>query len=112
MPHDFILEGLYPMPVRVKKMFGNYAVYGNNKILLATRHNTEKPTDNGIWIGTSQEYHDSLMKEFKSVRHLQLYNIKKWLLLPEEAEDFEEVSFEICALIKSLDPRIGVTVKD
>lgn len=112
IPHDFILDGLHPMPVRIKKMFGNYAVYGNNKILLATRHNTKRPIDNGIWIGTSQEYHESLLNQFKSIRHLKLYNIKKWLLLPEEAEDFEEVGFEICALIKSSDPRIGVAINE
>ena len=91
-------------------MFGNYAIYTQNKICLATRHNAQKPLDNGIWIGTKEEHHTSLFHEFPSLRQLRLYNIKKWLLLPEEADDFEEVGFAICELIKSNDPRIGVFV--
>ena len=91
-------------------MFGNFAIYAQNKICLATRQNSPKPIDNGIWIGTKEEHHESLFKEFPSLRKLQLYNIKKWLLLPEEAADFEEVGIVICELIKSNDPRIGVVV--
>ncbi len=108
MPYDFILDYLYPLPVRTKKMFGNYAIYVEDKIVLANRNNRSKPIDNGIWIATSENHHDSLKSQFKSIKNLTLYNIKKWLLLPEEAEDFEEVAIEICELIKSKDARIGV----
>ena len=108
IPHNFVIEALYPMPVRIKKMFGNYAIYVGNKIVPATRKNTTKPMDNGIWIGTSQEHHASLKSQFSSLTELKLYNIKKWTLLPEGAEYFEGIAFRICDLTKKSDPRIGV----
>jgi len=91
-------------------MFGNHSIYVGNKLLLATREHKTKPTDNGIWIGTSTEYHESLKKEFPSIRHMELFKIKKWLLLPIDAEDFEESAIRICELIKENDERIGVDV--
>ena len=108
MPHAFILDGLFPLEVRVKKMFGNYAIYVEDKIFLATRHHIHKPIDNGIWIGTSHQHHESLKKEFPSITNLRLYNIKKWLLLPEESDTFESTALHICDAIKSGDPRFGV----
>ena len=111
MPFDFILDYLYPLDVFTKKMFGNHAIYIDNKIVLATRDHEKKPIDNGIWIGTAIEHHESLKSQFSSLTHLQLYNIKKWLLLPVDAPDFEETAIEICELIKANDPRIGVLVE-
>ncbi len=107
MPHDFILDYLYPLPVRIKKMFGNHAVYVGEKIVLATRDNTNKPIDNGVWIATKTEYHESLKSQFPSIINLRLYNIRKWLLLPSDCEDFEQVVIGICELIQANDPRIG-----
>ena len=108
MPHNFILDNLYPLEANVIKMFGNYAVYVGEKIYLAIRNHQRNPIDNGIWIGTDLDYHDSLKAQFPSLTNLQLYKIKKWLLLPVEAEDFEQAAIEICELIKQGDPRIGV----
>lgn len=110
MPHDFILDYLYPLEVTTKKMFGNHAIYVNNKIVLAIRDNVKKPIDNGLWVGTTLEHHESLKIDFPSLVPLQLYNIKKWLLLPVDAEDFETAAIAICELIKNNDPRIGVAI--
>ena len=111
MAHKFIIDYLYPLDTRIKNMFGNHSIYIGAKIYLATRHSEKKPLDNGIWIGTKMEHHESLKKQFLSLTHIRTYKIKKWLLLPVEAEDFEEVAIEICELIKSGDPRIGVLPK-
>lgn len=111
MPHKFILDYLYPLETRIKNMFGNYSIYLGPKIYLATRQNEKNPLDNGIWIGTKVEYHESLKQEFPSLTSIRSYKIKKWLLLPVDAEDFEEVAISICDLIKSDDPRIGVLPK-
>ena len=108
LPHEFILDHLYPLPIQTKKMFGNHGIYVEDKIVLAVRDNENKPIDNGIWIATSAKHHDRLKSQFSSLKNLTLYNIKKWLLLPVESEDFEERAIEICELIKSGDPRIGV----
>ena len=108
MPYDFALDYLYPLQTSVKKMFGNYAIYCQGKIYLATRLNEKNVNDNGIWIGTSFEHQKSLKEQFPSLCSLNTYNIKKWLLLPVTAEDFEETAIQICELIKSGDERIGV----
>lgn len=111
MPHEFLLDYLYPLELRVKKMFGNHSIYIGPKIYLATRKSTKNPLDDGIWIGTKFEHHESLKAQFPSITNLNIYNVKKWLLLPVTAPDFEEVAIEICELIKADDPRIGVLPK-
>ncbi len=111
MPHEFILDYLYPLVPRIKKMFGNHSIYIGAKIYLATRESEKNPLDDGIWIGTKIDYHDSLKAQFPSLTNLKLYKIKKWLLLPVDADDFEETAIGICELIKSGDPRIGVVPK-
>ena len=52
IPHEFLLDYLFPLDVFTKKMFGNYSIYAGSKMVLATRDNPNKP-DDGIWIGTS-----------------------------------------------------------
>jgi len=111
MAHKFIVDYLYPLVPRIKNMFGNHSLYIGDKIYLATRHKEKNPLDNGIWVGTKVEHHESLQKQFPSLTNIRTYNIKKWLLLPVDAEDFEEVAIEICELIKSGDPRVGVVPK-
>lgn len=111
MPHEFILDYLYPLEPRIKKMFGNSSLYIGEKIYLATRDSDKNTLDNGIWLGTKIEHHESLMKQFPSLTNLRFYKIKKWLLLPVDAPDFEEVAIEICELIKADDPRVGVIPK-
>ena len=109
MPHKFILDYLKPKQPLVKKIFENYAVYIEDKIFLTTRRNLKKPCDDGIWVGTSTDYHQSLREQFPSLTNLNLYNIKKWLFLPAKAQDFEKTAIQLCELIKSGDPRIGVS---
>jgi len=111
MPHEFLLDYLHPLEVSTRRMFGNHSIYAGSKMVMATRANPNKTVDNGIWVGTSFEHHESLKKQFPSLRHIQLYKIKKWLLLPVDADDFEEVAIEICELIKKGDERIGVEVE-
>lgn len=111
MPHEFLLDYLYPLAPHVKRMFGMHAVYVGEYFYLVTRKNEKNPLDNGIWIATNIEYHDSLKAQFPSLINMTVYKIKKWLVLPVEASDFEEVAIAICELIKSGDPRIGVLPK-
>ena len=111
MPHEFILDYLFPLEPQVKRMFGNHSIYIGPKIYLATRKSEKSPLDDGIWIGTSVEHHASLKAQFPSIINLRIYKIKKWLLLPVTVADFEEVAIKICELIKAGDPRIGVLPK-
>ena len=111
MPHEFILDYLYPLVPRIKKMFGTHSIYIGAKIYLATRESAKKPLDNGIWIATNIEHQDNLKAQFPSLINISVYNIKSWLVLPIEAADFEEVAIEICDLIKADNPRVGVLPK-
>ena len=111
MQYKFIIESLQSLEPSIKIMFGNHAIYIRDKIYLASRENTSDTKDNGIWIGTSYEHHKSLKSEFPSLTHLQAINVKKWLLLPATATDFESVALAICDLIKKDDPRVGVPLK-
>lgn len=111
MPHEFLLDYLYPLVPHIKRMFGMHAVYVGPKIYLVTRDNEKNPLDNGIWIATDVVHHESLKTQFPSLINMTVYKIKKWLVLPIEASDFEEVAIEICELIKSGDSRIGVLPK-
>ena len=88
-------------------MFGNVAIYTGDKIILATRQKEENPIDNGIWVGTKEKYHNELKELFPALRNLKTYGIKSWLLLPEDADDFEEVAYKITTLIKQNSPLIG-----
>ena len=108
MSFEFILDHLYPLPVRTKKMFGTEAIYVNEHMMLAVRDRSDKIEDNGIWIGTKKEHHPSLLQTFPSLRYLIHIPLKKWLLLPGNAPDFEETALEICQLIKRGDTRIGI----
>ena len=111
IPHEFILDLLYPLPIRTKKMFGNVALYYGEKIILATRQKEDKPEDNGIWIGTKIKHHDNLKKLIPELQHLKTYNIKKWLLLHEDEPKFEERAYEIAQLIKAHSDLIGIIPK-
>lgn len=111
MPFEFILDHLYPLEPFIRKMFGTHSLYIEEKIYLAARQRDKNPEDNGLWIGTEFQHHESLKSQFPSITYLQTIPLKKWLLLPESAEDFEETAIQICELIKSGDPRIGVLPK-
>ena len=88
-------------------MFGNVAIYVGEKIVLATRQKDDKTIDNGIWVGTKLEHHSVLKELFPSLRNLETYKIKTWLLLPEDAIDFEETALKITELIKQNSSLIG-----
>ena len=111
IPFDFILDLLYPLPVRTKKMFGNVAIYSGEKIVLATRKNDEKPVDNGIWISTKMEHHEALRQEIPELRQLETYKIKNWLLLHEGEDQFERRAQRVAELIKEQSELIGTIPK-
>lgn len=111
MPHQFILKYLKPMRPIVQNMFENYAILIEDKIYLNARNNNNHPCDNGIWIGTKEKHHKSLITEYPALTESNMYNIKKWLFLPATAEDFKETAKQLCELIKSGDPRIGVQLQ-
>ncbi len=107
IPHDFVLDLLYPLPAYTKRLFGTSAIYIGDKVVLATRQKEEIPQDNGIWVCTKVVHHQALKELFPSLRNLKTFKIKSWLVLPESADDFEETAEKVVTLIKHNSNLIG-----
>lgn len=90
-------------------MFGCVAVYVGEKIVLALRDKEQYAEDNGVWLATTKEHHESLRREFPNMRSIGLLGkrVTGWQLLPADAQDFEEAALRACDLIATRDPRIG-----
>jgi len=108
IPFDFVLNELFELEPRVQRMFGAYGIYIGEKMYFVLRESEKKTEDNGIWVATQLEFHDSLKEMIPDLRNFTSVRIKKWLILPIEAEDFEESAVRMCEMIKSGHPAIGV----
>jgi hypothetical protein len=94
-------------------MLGCLAVYVGNKIVLILRDKPEPDADNGVWLATTEEHHESLRREFPNMRSIQVFRNKVtgWQVLPVDAPDFEEAALRACELVAARDPRIGKVPK-
>lgn len=108
IPFDFVLEKLLPLTPEVKMMFGCYAVYIGEKIMLILRKRDNFTEDNGIWLATSPQHHESLKQQLP-IRSIVVFGPGEsgWQVLPEELVNFEEKAIEICEMILNSDERIG-----
>jgi len=113
VPHEFVLDALAAASPRTNPMFGCLAVYVGNKIVLILRDKPEPDADNGVWLCTTAEHHESLRREFPNMRSIQVFRKKVtgWQVLPVDAPDFEEAALRACELIVAGDPRIGKVPK-
>ena len=109
VPHEFVLEAIAALSPRTRPMFGCLAVYVEDKIVLILRDKRDKTADNGVWLATTEEHHDSLRREFPNMRSIQIFGKKVtgWQVLPIDAPDFEEAALRACELVVARDPRIG-----
>jgi hypothetical protein len=109
VPHEFVLEALASLVPATRQMFGCTAVYVAEQIVLILRERQDSRADNGVWIATTAEHHESLQREFPRMRSIQLFGRKvtHWQVLPVDAPDFETAALRACALILARDPRIG-----
>lgn len=108
-PHEFVLEALADLSPKTRPMFGCLAVYVGAKIVVILRDRPTHTADNGVWLATTAEHHDSLRREFPNLRSIGVLGkeITGWQILPAEAPDFEETALRACELIAARDPRIG-----
>lgn len=111
IPFEFVFDYLLPLDVTIKQMFGLFALYINEKIILILRQRKEFPDTNGVWIATNKEYHKSLKNDIPSLRSISTYSDgateTEWQLIPVDIDDFEYSVIKVCELIKHGDPRIG-----
>lgn len=112
-PYAFVLDALESVSPQTRSMFGCLAVYVGEKIVLALRDKADRTADNGVWLATTIEHHDSLRRAFPNMRSIALLGkeVTGWQLLPSDAADFEESALRACELITLQDPRIGKVPK-
>jgi hypothetical protein len=109
VPHEFVLDALAAISPDTRSMFGCLALYVEDKIVLILRDKAGKSPDNGVWLATTKEHHESLRREFPNMRSIRVFGKKVtgWQVLPADAPDFEEAALRACELIVARDPRIG-----
>jgi hypothetical protein len=91
-------------------MFGCLAVYVEDKIVVILRDKCDATSaDDGVWLATTAEHHESLRREFPRMRSIGVLGKKVtgWQVLPVDAADFEESALRACELIVAGDARIG-----
>ena len=108
IPHRFVLDAIAELSPWTRPMFGCQAVYVGEKIVFILR---DKPgdTDNGVWLATTVEHHESLKRDFPSMRSIQVFGkeVTGWQVLPAAAPDFESEALRACELVLAKDTRIG-----
>ncbi|HUK48931.1 MAG TPA: hypothetical protein VLW06_15110 [Terriglobales bacterium] len=109
IPYEFVLDALASSSPWTRPLFGCTAIYVGEKIVLCLR---EKPTyqrDNGVWLATTEDHHESLRLEFPNMRSVGLFEkeVTGWQVLPVDAPDFESAALRACKLITASDHRIG-----
>jgi hypothetical protein len=111
VPYEFVLEALAERSPWTRPMFGCLAVYVEEKIVLILRE--KHGEDDGVWLATTLEHHESLRREFPSMRSIRVFgtDVTNWQVLPSDAPDFEASALRACELIVSKDPRIGKVPK-
>jgi hypothetical protein len=109
VPHEFVLEAIASLSPWTRPMFGCLAVYVGNKIVLILRDKQIDAADNGVWLATTNDHHESLRHEFPSMRSIQVLGsgVTGWQVLPADEGDFERAALRACELIVAGDPRIG-----
>jgi hypothetical protein len=109
IPHAFVLDAISILSPHTRPMFGCLAIYVKEKIVLILRDKPTNIADNGVWLATTQEHHQSLRREFPNMRSIQVLGkeVTGWQVLPGDAPDFEPAALRACELVLAGDARIG-----
>ena len=110
VPFEFVLEALEDLEYRTHPMFGALAVYVGDKIVMILRDRESSPQDNGLWLTTTIDHHESLRRDFPGLRSIAIFDQAGptgWQVIAADREDFEEKALLACELIRQKDPRIG-----
>ena len=108
-----MLDAISALSPYTRPLFGCIAVYIQDKIMLVLRDKRTSTEDNGVWLATTREHHESLRREFPRMRSIKVLGteVTGWQVLPVDAPDFEEAAVRACELILAKDPRIGKVPK-
>jgi hypothetical protein len=59
VPHEFVLDAIADLSPVTRPMFGCLAVYIGEKIAIILRDKRDGTLDNGVWLATTEEHHES-----------------------------------------------------
>jgi len=109
VPFEFVLDAISALSPYTRPLFGCLAVYVQDKIMLVLRDKRTSTEDNGVWLATTREHHQSLRRYFPSMRSIKVLGkeVTGWQVLPADSADFEQAALRACELILANDPRIG-----
>jgi hypothetical protein len=109
VPHAFVLDAISTLSPYMRPLFGCLAIYVKGKIVLILRDKPKSTADNGVWLATTQEHHQSLRRVFPNMRSIQVLGkrVTGWQVLPVDAPDFESAALRACELVLAGDARIG-----
>ncbi len=110
LPFAFVLDELADLDPLVRPMFGCHAIYLGSKIVLILREKGDATSnDDGVWVATTADHHESLRRDFPSLRSIELFGPgpSGWQVLPSDSDSFEEDALRICKWVRRADPRIG-----
>ena len=95
VPHQFVLDAIAPLSPETRSMFGCLAVYVQDTIVLVLRDKRDGTADNGVWLATTEEHHQSLRREFPNLRSIQVFGKKVtgWQVLPARGATLRERHF-------------------
>lgn len=90
-------------------MFGCYSIYVGLKIVLILRDRRNPAEDDGVWVATTAEHHESLRKEIPSLRDIALFGPGPtgWQVIPVDSDSFDDDVARVCQLIRKDDERVG-----
>jgi hypothetical protein len=113
VPHEFVLDAISSLSLQTRSMFGCLAIYVEDKIVLCLRDKPDSAADNGVWLATTEQHHESLRRDFPNMRSIQVFGkpVTGWQVLPADAPDFESSALRACELILARDSRIGTVPK-
>jgi len=113
IPFDFVLDWLEPVRPLTKPMFGCTAVYVGERIVLILRERGDPPQDDGVWLATVPDFHESLRQDFPTMRSITIFGPGQtgWQVLGADDDEFEPMVRKACHMVVSGDPRIGKVPK-
>jgi hypothetical protein len=62
-----VLDAIAALSATTGPMFGCPAVYVAHRIVLVLRDKLDKMADNGVWLATTKDHHESLRREFPNM---------------------------------------------
>src|SRR6186997_3034954 len=90
MPFDFVVDALERLNPVIGRMFGCYSIYIADKIMLILREREAHDSDNGVWVATTAEHHESLRKDIPSLKDIAVFGPGPtgWQVISVESDHF------------------------